>query len=280
MSYAGVVPLGPFDLILPYYSLPTASIEERCEAAVSGGFAGIGIHTSVHAAAREAGWSDDDLLQILAEAGIPLVQLEAAGSLGSTANATAFDAEIDHCLELAEVFGADHVQVVVTAGDPDDQARRLATAADRAAVAGVRVGVEFIPTVSTLEDAAAALAFVGRVDRANVGLVVDTYHHFRGSGDWAQLERIPGPQIVGIQVSDASIPPIAAEYRTDTMHHRLPPGAGDFDLIRFVRTMDAIGAAVPWSVEVLSDDLAGRAPVDVGRVLGDATRAVLDKARS
>jgi len=60
----------------------------------------------------------------------------------------------------------------------------------------------------------------------------------------------------------------------------IPPGAGDFDLIRFVRTMDAIGAAVPWSVEVLSDDLAGRAPVDVGRVLGDATRAVLDKARS
>jgi sugar phosphate isomerase/epimerase len=64
------------------------------------------------------------------------------------------------------------------------------------------------------------------------------------------------------------------------MHHRLPPGEGDFDLIRFVRTMDAIGARAPYSVEVLSDDLMALPPEEVGRRLGNAARHVLERARA
>jgi hypothetical protein len=63
------------------------------------------------------------------------------------------------------------------------------------------------------------------------------------------------------------------------MHHRMVPGTGHFELVRFVNTLDAIGADAPWSVEVLSDDLAVRPVEEQGGLLGDGTRAVLGAAR-
>jgi hypothetical protein len=58
------------------------------------------------------------------------------------------------------------------------------------------------------------------------------------------------------------------------------PGEGDADLVRFVRTMDAIGASCAYSVEVISREIVELSPVELGERLGNASRRVLEAARA
>ena len=66
----------------------------------------------------------------------------------------------------------------------------------------------------------------------------------------------------------------------ESMHARRLPGDGDIDLLGLVRTLDAIGCSAPLGAEVFSDDLAGLTPAEVGRRVGEATRALLASART
>ena len=42
------------------------------------------------------------------------------------------------------------------------------------------------------------------------------------------------------------------DYKTDCTRYRVVPGEGEFDLVGFVRALDAAGADVPFEVEVIS----------------------------
>ena len=118
-----------------------------------------------------------------------------------------------------------------------------------------------------------------RIDRG-LCLVVDTFHHFRGSNDWAQLDAMPGERVMMIQFCDAAAVPIGDGYLDETMHHRMAPGEGGLPLVDFVRTMDRVGARGSYAVEVLSSELATLAPADLGIRLGNAARRVIADARS
>jgi sugar phosphate isomerase/epimerase len=257
-----------------------ASFEERLEAAVAGGFGRLGMATGVWQRARAEGRSDDDLRAMLEQAGVRLTQIESFGMPG-TAQRDEFAGAVDDALRMAETFGCDEFFVVGRDGVPfDEHVELFGWVCDRVSEVGLRVGVEFmpIPGISAYPDADAAMALVAAVDRPNAGIAVDTFHHFRGSADWAQLERIPGSRVVVLQVNDAAATPVGDGYIDETMHHRMVPGEGAFPLVEFLQLMDRLGVSCAYSIEVLSAELAVLPPAEVGRRLGEGARHVLHAA--
>jgi sugar phosphate isomerase/epimerase len=259
--------------------MATASLEDRCRAAAAGGFAGIGILPSVYIEYRESGGTDADLDGLLSRYGVRLAELESLSIAGPHEEAD-IDRQLHVHWHLAERFGADRMGVVVRPGHARAyQVHRFSQICDRAADLGVSVGIEFIPSVAAFSDITETLHFVEESGSGNGGLIVDSYHHFRGVNDWSALESLPGERVVIVQLSDAAVPPEESDYIRDTMHRRRPPGEGDFPLKRFLETLAGNGSSAPLSIEVLSDELGAMAPADQGRRLGRAAADLLQRLR-
>ena len=186
---------------------------------------------------------------------------------------------VDKCLEMAAAFGARHVTAVGTYDGTLEQAvAGFADLCDRAADVGARVGLEPIPVQNT-PDLVSARQIVERAGRDNGGICVDSWHLERGGAHWDQLESLPGELVTSIQINDGLIEPEHDDYIEDCLWNRRLCGDGEFDLDRFVQTLDRIGATAPYSVEIISTELWAQDPFDVTQRMADTTRAAIAKAR-
>ena len=145
-------------------------------------------------------------------------------------------------------------------------------------VHGLRVAIEFFPPTN-VPDVRTAMELV-IASRRDVGLCVDTWHHFRGAHDWVALGALTADHVASIQINDGAHEPTVADYLEDTLSPRVAPGAGDFDLVRFVRALDSMGVVAPYSVEVISTTPAAPDPAALATLLADRTRRVLGEARN
>jgi sugar phosphate isomerase/epimerase len=163
--------------------------------------------------------------------------------------------EADELLEMAEALSCRWVQVRVV-DEVDDRIRSLVGwSAEHFGVSGVGLAVEFSPLtrVNTIADARELLAAAG--GDARTGVIVDTWHFFRGHDRWADLEAFPVGELAFVQFSDGL--PAGKDRGHDTLHRRALPGQGEFELGRFSACLRAKGFPGPVSVEVLSQDLRG-----------------------
>ena len=285
------MPLGPNDLILPHMAMVdveppmtfvSKSFEDRCVAAAAGGFAGIGIAHTLYYDEKAEGRTDADFRAMMRDHGVVLAEVESIGMTGPAERA-AFEADVHAILTMVDALGGEEFFVVPRDNvSVDEHVETFGWVCDQCEGRGLRVGIEFmnIPGVSGVRDLRTARDVAERAGRPNGGVLVDTYHFSNGPNDWADLEALPGDLVKAIQFSDGAVPPAAPTYIEDTLHHRAPPGEGDFDLVRFVRTMDQIGASCAYSVEVLDADMRLLTVEELGKRLGDATRAVLAAARN
>jgi len=122
------------------------------------------------------------------------------------------------------------------------------------AVAGARMAVEFSPfgSVTSIPAALEVVAAAGGPARA--GVLIDTWHFFRGDSTWRDLERVPLDQIAYVQFDDAPLP-VTEDMFTETTNRRVFPGEGTFELERFAETLLRRRWAGLVSVEVLSAEL-------------------------
>jgi sugar phosphate isomerase/epimerase len=115
----------------------------------------------------------------------------------------------------------------------------------------MKVALEIVPW-SDVREVATALEMIEGIE--NAGLVIDSWHVFRGGVPLDDLERIPGDRIYCIQVNDADAS-IHGSLAEDTLL-RKPCGEGIFDLDGFLGNLDRAGASVPISVEIISPEIA------------------------
>jgi len=267
-------------------TLGNPPFRELVEAAQAGGFAGLSIFPNeVYQSALDAGLSASEMRTILADHAMVVNDVDPLVCTGDPSDAGAggmgFEAEA-RAFEAGAELGARFVNVVFMATHPltvEHAAEVFAGVADRASDHGLVPYLEFVPFMS-VPDAASAWAIVEASGRPKTGVMVDSWHCFRGTTSEADLRAIPGERVLGIQLNDAPADAMPNPVE-ETLHHRLVPGEGAIDLVAHMRLLGEMGSPAPRSVEVFSDALlASGSAAEIAVLVGDATRKLLALARS
>jgi sugar phosphate isomerase/epimerase len=136
---------------------------------------------------------------------------------------------------------------------------------------GVRMALEYtayggLRTLSEVVELCAAIGW----DRC--GVLLDTWHFFRGADSWDMLRRLRGDQIALVHVDDAARPD-TDDLVYQSRFRRLPPGEGTFPLREFAATLRELEYDGAISIEVLSSALRALPPRDGVRRLMTSMRA-------
>jgi sugar phosphate isomerase/epimerase len=267
-TISGVMPGGP---------APTRhAFEARVAACAAAGYKGMCLHFKDYRALRQSGHEDAVLSATLRRYGMEDISLEflvdwfLEGDIAEQSRsdeATAYAA--------ARAYGAHSLNVgsdFQSRGIPRRvMRRRFGELCERAVDHGLSVALEIVPW-SDVRDIDTALEFIDGI--ANAGLVVDSWHVFRGGIALADLERIPGERILCIQVNDADAA-VRGSLAQDTQR-RKPCGEGVFDLDGFLASLDRAGASVPVSVEIISPVFAALDLDEAARISVTGARRLLE----
>ncbi len=283
--------MGPDDLVLCAGTLPRdVPFEERLAVAADAGFASISLWGRDIASARAGGRSDADLRAMVADHGLTIAEVDPAWWWlpGATEIhiAPEFDTEQvfafgeDELLSMAEAVGARSLNAVDVFGGTwsvDDAAEAFARLCARAAEHGLLVHLEWLAW-SKIPDLTTALAIVQAAGAPNGGLNIDAWHLVRSGVSLDELAAVPGDRILGIQLDDG--PAVAeADLIDATLHGRLLPGDGEFDLVGLVRALEATGTTAPLGIEVFSDELHAQGPTEAARAAAASTRTLWEASR-
>jgi len=115
---------------------------------------------------------------------------------------------------------------------------------------GVRVGLEFEGQAEQISDVATAWQLVDAADAPNGGLVLDSFHFYRGGSSVEMLEAVPGDRVLLVQLSDCmDLPRHELEDR-----HRVYPGEGAIGFEAVLGALSAKGYSGYWSLELPNED--------------------------
>jgi sugar phosphate isomerase/epimerase len=268
-------------LVLGNHTLLTCTdYRLRVEAARLAGFNGIGLRPQHRRQALDAGMTDADQRQLLAQAGIKVVELQTLVQWGrDTAEAEA---------ELYELADATGGSVLVLHPSPGtgalsgpgairQAARKVRDICERAADHDLMVGIEFHPCFEVSHLATAA-ELVERSAAENAGIVLDSWHFFRGGAANRETLEATAPElIVSVQLVDGDTELVGPLFEEKVHRSRLP-GRGDFDLAGLLAVLEKIGVRAPLVAEVWSDELAEVSHLERARLCGQAMREVLQAA--
>ena len=138
-------------------------------------------------------------------------------------------------------------------GGVDADLRKLA---NLAVPMGVRIGFKADPQGHAAPDVQKAWDLVCRVDHANLGLVLDSWHFISSGLPLDVLNEISPEKISLVQLADFSAPIMQGAGRTQPDHTRVFPGEGVMheQVAAFVRHTDWLGYDGDYSLLVFNDD--------------------------
>jgi 2-keto-myo-inositol isomerase len=152
--------------------------------------------------------------------------------------------------------------------------RELATIGERH---GVGLGFEFLGqadcSVQTLD---LANEIVKRVNRQNVGLVIDSFHFYAGKSRIESIENVDPDKLFIFHINDAEDLP--REELQDS--HRLLPGLGILPLKEMLQAFNGIGYDRVVSVEIFRPEYWERDPLELAREARLAVERILAQASS
>ncbi len=148
---------------------------------------------------------------------------------------------------------------------------------DEAAKYDLKVALEFLPwqEIATLNYAWKIISSSG-VD--NGGLLIDTFHFFKGGSQFTDLYNIPVEKIFVVHVNDFAFKNNHYDLITQTRSHRVFPGQGDFDLIHFLGHLHKRGYVGPVSLEILSDYFNDLSVDEISKIGFDSLRQLIEQA--
>ena len=149
---------------------------------------------------------------------------------------------------------------------------------------GVRIAIEYLPWTS-MDTIRKAWDIVRTVDPVNGGIVLDTFHYFKGHPSTKELYEVPIEKIFIVHLDD--VEDVEADLVTLTRKHRLPPGEGIFvfdEVLEYLFKKEYQGY---YSLEILNRnhplqdpvELATRARLATEKLLGDYERVYEGRCR-
>lgn len=134
-------------------------------------------------------------------------------------------------------------------GDLRTAAEDFAALCDRARPFGVRCALEFIGGAEQVNDIQTASEIVRLAGRDNGGLLLDTFHFYKGGSSLAQLREVPAEQIFLVHLSDSlDLPRSELADR-----HRVFPGMGVAPLPEIIGTLHQRGYQGYYSLELFNE---------------------------
>jgi sugar phosphate isomerase/epimerase len=133
----------------------------------------------------------------------------------------------------------------------------LRKAAALAADHGVTLALEFMslgPPIGpfVLDTLAETLALVEEAEHPALGISIDFFHHFRGGGTAADIEKVPAGRIANVHVTDVA-GGVAAGSLADS--DRVLPGEGVAPVSAYRDAILAAGYEGYWTLELLNEGL-------------------------
>ena len=189
-------------------------------------------------------------------------------------------AETEQLSTIAEAINCPYV-VVVPGKLPenadenmiiDESVKVLNELADIAEKHNVGLAFEFLGqadcSVQTLD---LCSKIVEKVNRANVGNVIDTFHFYAGNSSYEAIERLNPDKLFIFHINDAEDLPKGD--LTDA--HRLYPGEGILPITEIKKRFDRIGYDRMVSIEIFRPEYWAQDPFEVTRQAKAATEKAL-----
>lgn len=174
--------------------------------------------------------------------------------------------ELRRRLERCAGLGAHHLVVVPVPhpeaeppgeADLERAAENLQVAAELAGAGGVGLEIEFLRGARLVNNLATALELARRVDHANVGVLLDTYHLFAGPSKLEDLDLL-GAHTGRLRFVHVNDVPAARPRELWTDADRVLPGDGHLPLARVLTAIRRSGYAGDVSLELFSAEFAAR----------------------
>jgi len=248
-----------------------AHLADQVPAAVAAGYRLFGPDVFSLRQLEEHGTKVGDLADLITSSGMRCFEIAA---LGISEDRDASLHEAHDLARLAQVLRPDWVMVngylpFATPGIAElvDECAAILTDA------GTGLGFEFLPFTG-MGSIAAALEYVHRARGAGAraGLIVDTWHVFRGPDGLDGLKTLDLADVAYVQFDDA-LPLASDDLTEETLHRRAMPGAGEFPLAEFCVRMREHGFDGVVSVEVLSSAWRDRPLAEFAKSTYDAAKA-------
>ncbi|HEX8287464.1 MAG TPA: sugar phosphate isomerase/epimerase [Pyrinomonadaceae bacterium] len=112
---------------------------------------------------------------------------------------------------------------------------------------------------------------VEKVDRPNIGLVIDTFHFYAGNSSFEAIETLDPNKLFIFHINDAENLP--KDELTDA--HRLYPGTGILPIREIKERLDAIGYDRLVSIEIFRPEYWSDDPFEVAQKAKEATEKAL-----
>ncbi|HEY0385644.1 MAG TPA: sugar phosphate isomerase/epimerase [Pyrinomonadaceae bacterium] len=196
---------------------------------------------------------------------------------------------LDECEELCQIAAElDCPYIVVVPGRLpaglksaseviEESVRVLTQLSLIAAHYGVALAFEFLgQTDCSVQTLAVADEIVKQVGRANVGLVIDSFHFYAGGSTIESIEALDASRLFIFHINDAEDRP-----RTQLEdYHRLLPGLGILPLKEIACALRRIGYDRVASIEIFRPEYWERDPTELAREAHAATLRVLNLAEA
>lgn len=255
-----------------------STLRSRADAAAAAGCTGFSLSSIDVAAAEADGWSAAEIGRWAADRGLALV-LDPLVTWHPYEESLPFryaEIELDETLRMCRELQCRSLTAVAMT-DSTIPVAELAAPIGRlcrqVASDGIDVHLEFIPmtVVPTLR---VAWDIVRDADEDNGGLLVDSWHFFRGDPDFGLLATVTGERIFAVQVNDADAQPHGSLW--DDTRHRQLPGAGSFALGRLLSTIPGVGGPRWIGPEVFSAELAALPGAEAASSAVGCVRSLVD----
>jgi len=234
-------------------------LEKKLRAASTGGFRAVGLLW------EEMSQQGEAAIQEVRLSGLSVSELAGiSGWMDGDGGARSLPpARGEQAFELAANVGCELVIAWPALGAVDlvAAARQFRELCRLARPFGVKVGLEFVGGSEQVNTLAAAWQIVEAAEAPNGGLVVDSFHFFRGGSAPGMLEPVPGSRILLVQLSDCMELP-RHEMRD---RHRIYPGQGVLPLEPLLGALRAKGYAGYYSLELHNEQYWREDPVVVAR---------------
>lgn len=256
------------------------SFEERVETAAKAGYRGMGLVLQDLIAVRDRlGYAA--MKRLLDANGIVDIEVEIITDwFASGERRAASDKERAVLLEAGEKLGARAMKV---SGDfkqgvweHEVLVQSFADLCADAGRAGMKVGIELMPwtNFSTIEN---TMAVVRDAGAPNGGLFLDIWHVLRGKSSISDITKLKASDIISVEINDAK-KEIQGDLWNDTLHHRVLPGEGSFDIKGFVDAVRGTGYQGPFGIEILSNTFRDKPLAEAASLAMDSMRRVFGQS--